>query len=191
MGKTLARLGYTVVVPNYRLYPEVKFPKFVEDGALAIKWAVSKFPDSKIVLMGHSAGAHIAALLTFDSKYIRREGLNSDRIGGFIGVSGPYNFYLGPELAKIFEGSPKSEWNPYDKILKPKPTMLIYGGRDKVVLTSNSEDMYQKLRKLRGNPQILEFPLLGHISILFPFKIGLIGFSGLKSKLTKFIDEIQ
>lgn len=188
VGRSLVRLGYNVVIPNYRLYPDVKFPSFVEDGALAVSWVTKKFPDSKIILMGHSAGAHIAALLTFENKYLKRAKVDDSKIAGLIGISGPYNFSLSPSIKEVFAESPKIEWNPCDRVVKPKPAMLIYGERDKVVLTSNSEDLYQKLRMLGGKPFILEYPLLGHISILLPFIIRFIGFEGLKSKVIHFIE---
>lgn len=190
LGRTFSRIGYNVVIPNYRLYPEVKFPAFVEDGAMAIKWVATQFPKSKIVLMGHSAGAHIAAMLTFENKYLKQVGVDSNRIGGIIGISGPYNFTLSPGIKDVFSSSPKIEWNPYDMLINPKPAMLIYGERDKVVAISNSEDLYQKLRKLGGYPLILELPILGHISILLPFIIRFVGFPGLKSKVKQFLEGI-
>lgn len=190
IGRTFSKLGCNVVIPNYRLYPKVKFPEFVEDGAMAIKWVATHFPKSKIVLMGHSAGAHIAAMLTFENKYLKQVGVDSNRIGGIIGISGPYNFTLSPGIKDVFSSSPKIEWNPYDMLINPKPAMLIYGERDKVVAISNSEDLYQKLRKLGGYPLILELPILGHISILLPFIIRFVGFPGLKSKVKQFLEGI-
>lgn len=189
IGRAFSKLGCNVVIPNYRLYPEVQFPAFIEDGALAIKWAATQFPKSKIILMGHSAGAHIAAMLTFENKYLNKIGVNSGRIGGLIGISGPYNFDLSPNIKKVFSGFPKIEWNPYDRVIRPKPAMLIYGEKDKVVLTSNSEDLYQKLRKLGGKPMIIEFPILGHISILLPLIVRFTGYRGLRLKLIQFLEQ--
>ena len=75
-GTALAQLGYVTVVPDYRLYPAVKFPAFVDDGARAVAWAQRHAADygadpRRIVLLGHSAGAHMAALLSVDPQYLR------------------------------------------------------------------------------------------------------------------------
>src|SRR5882724_3365318 len=66
LAATLAARGYVVVVPNYRVYPEVKFPEFLSDGAKAVRWAKDNAATyggdaSQVFIMGHSAGAHIAA----------------------------------------------------------------------------------------------------------------------------------
>ena len=75
VGQMLASQGYAVVIPDYRLFPEVIFPAFVEDAAAAISWVYKNRvgpgePSNKIVLMGHSAGAHSAALLALDKTYL-------------------------------------------------------------------------------------------------------------------------
>ncbi|MGD8557892.1 MAG: alpha/beta hydrolase, partial [Chromatiales bacterium] len=65
VASSLTNAGYAVIIPDYRLYPEVSFPGFVEDGARVVAWAMQNAerygadPD-EIFLMGHSAGAHIA-----------------------------------------------------------------------------------------------------------------------------------
>ena len=62
VGAALADAGYVAVLPDYRLYPEVEFPAFIEDGAAAVAWTVANAarfggdPD-RIYLAGHSAGA--------------------------------------------------------------------------------------------------------------------------------------
>ena len=189
MGKALSKLGSTVVIPNYRLYPEVKFPSFIEDGALAVAWVAKKYPDSKIFLMGHSAGAHIASMLTFEDTYLKNAGVNLDKIGGFIGISGPYNFTLGPKIAPVFSNSSKELWNPLDRLRYPKPALLIYGKRDRTVATSNSKELYKKLSELGGKPLMITYSLFGHISILLPFILRLNGFPGLKKSINQFIHE--
>jgi acetyl esterase/lipase len=75
VGAALAEAGYVAVLPNYRLYPQVRFPEFIQDGARAVLWArehASEFggDPSALFVMGHSAGAHIAASLALDSKYL-------------------------------------------------------------------------------------------------------------------------
>lgn len=61
------------VLPDYRLYPQVKFPQFLDDGALAVAWVQKHAQEfggdpHRIVLMGHSAGGHEAAFLAYDGR---------------------------------------------------------------------------------------------------------------------------
>ena len=73
VAKALARRGYVAVVPDYRIYPEVCYPDFLDDGAQVVRWVkdnIARFggdPD-KLFLKGHSAGAHIAAMLSIDAR---------------------------------------------------------------------------------------------------------------------------
>ena len=64
----LARRGVVVMVPDYRLYPDVRFPDFIADGARAVRWArrnaIEFGADPRLLFsVGHSAGAYIAAML--------------------------------------------------------------------------------------------------------------------------------
>ena len=75
VGAALAELGYVTVVPDYRLYPDVRFPAFIDDGALAVRWVRENAAEhggdpARIVLIGHSAGAHLAAMLAFNRVYL-------------------------------------------------------------------------------------------------------------------------
>ena len=98
VAKALARRGYVAVVPDYRIYPEARYPDFIEDAALAVRWVkdnAARFggdPDT-IFLQGHSAGAHIAAMLAIDGRWLHQVGLAPGRdIVGLIGIAGPYDF---------------------------------------------------------------------------------------------------
>jgi pimeloyl-ACP methyl ester carboxylesterase len=73
VGHSLGSKGYVTVIPDYRLYPEVTFPAFVEDGANVIAWVRQHVEQARngVVVMGHSAGAHTAALLALDQRYLQ------------------------------------------------------------------------------------------------------------------------
>ena len=71
VGRTFARLGYVVVIPGYRLTPEGKFPRMLEDSAAGVKWVHDHIADyggdpNRVFVMGHSAGAQLAALVCTD-----------------------------------------------------------------------------------------------------------------------------
>jgi acetyl esterase/lipase len=97
VGAALAGCGCVAVLPNYRHYPQVKMPGFMDDAARAALWAVAHAGDfggdhRRVYLMGHSAGAHMAALLTLDSRYFTAAGQPAPHVAGVIGLSGAYDF---------------------------------------------------------------------------------------------------
>lgn len=89
VGQALASRGFVAVVPDYRLYPEVTFPGFLDDSASAVRWVRDSIagyrgdPD-RIFLMGHSAGAYNAAMLAVDPRYLEAAGVDRAVIGGVI-----------------------------------------------------------------------------------------------------------
>jgi acetyl esterase/lipase len=84
VAQALTSRGFIVVLPDYRLYPQVTFPAFVEDGASAVRWVrdnISNFggDTNQLYLMGHSAGSHIAALLHAGRALFESRGVGSQR----------------------------------------------------------------------------------------------------------------
>ncbi|MGJ0502953.1 MAG: alpha/beta hydrolase [Methylocystis sp.] len=81
VGAALAARGAIAVIPDYSLYPQTSFPVFLEDAARALRWARDNAGQlgadrSRIFLMGHSAGGHIAAMLAFDKRWLAAVGLS-------------------------------------------------------------------------------------------------------------------
>ena len=73
VGQAFASRGYVTAIPDYRLYPEVRYPTFIEDGALAISWLQAQPATAggrKLFVAGHSAGAYIAAMLALDQHWL-------------------------------------------------------------------------------------------------------------------------
>ena len=81
VATALARKGYVTVVPDYRVYPEVRFPAFLEDGAQVVRWVKQNATEfggdpERVIVMGHSAGAHVAAMLALDGQWLGALGLD-------------------------------------------------------------------------------------------------------------------
>jgi acetyl esterase/lipase len=178
LGATLAARGYVVVVPDYRLYPEVKFPEFVMDGANALRWtqeniATFRGNPRRLFVMGHSAGAYIAAMLALDPKWLKDVGLDTDRdIAGLIGVSGPYDFLplKDATLTDIFGGNDRAVTQPisFAEGRKP-PTLLLTGSADDIVDPGNSARLADKLRRNGNDGTEVMYRRLGHITVLAAF----------------------
>lgn len=171
-GRALAAQGFVVVVPDYRLVPQVRFPSFVEDGAAAVRWAkanAARFggDGSRIVLMGHSAGAHIAALLALDEQWL---GADRQAVKGFVGLAGPYDFLpLDPGAARNALG----DW-PRPEETQPitfsgagdPPALLLAGAKDETVKPRNSTALADKLKAAGVDATATIYPDLGHIGIV-------------------------
>jgi acetyl esterase/lipase len=83
VAQALCASGYIVVIPDYRIYPDVRFPAFVEDGAQAVRWASDRVGSGRLFVMGHSAGAHIALMLMTNTPYLRAAGVDRMALPGF------------------------------------------------------------------------------------------------------------
>lgn len=85
--------GIIVVSLNYRLVPAIRHPENVKDVAAAIAWlhkniATHGGDPNKIVLMGHSAGSHLAALVATDGQYLAVHGLHRNQLRGVVSLDG-------------------------------------------------------------------------------------------------------
>ena len=97
VGESLASKGIAVMVADYRLSPLVRYPVFVEDSALAVRWAFDharKYGSDpkRIFVMGHSAGAYNAAMVAMDARWLAAVNLSPNELAGWIGLAGPYDF---------------------------------------------------------------------------------------------------
>ncbi len=109
VGEALASRGALVLVADYRLYPEVRYPAFLEDGARALAFALREAAAlggdaRRVFVMGHSAGAYNAAMLALDPRWLAATGHAPRELAGWIGLAGPYDFLpIGnPEVKPVF-----------------------------------------------------------------------------------------
>lgn len=181
VGATLAEAGCVVVLPNYRHYPEVKMAGFMDDAARAALWAVAHGAEygadpRRLYLMGHSAGAHIAALVTVDPRYFLATGQPVPHIAGMIGLSGPYDFLplTDADLQDMF--GPEDHYSrsqPIDFVrgagpgviapgIAMPPMLLIHGQADDSVWPKNSINMAAALRSKGDAVTLKLYPRLKH-----------------------------
>jgi acetyl esterase/lipase len=174
-GKALARRGYLAVLPDYRIYPQALYPDFLDDGAQALRWGkdhAEKFGGDadKIFVMGHSAGAHIAAMLAIDATWLSKVGLVPGRdIAGLIGLAGPYDFLPLKDdvLSTIFGGANRPETQPIGHVAAgAPPALLLSGGKDDVVGAGNSTRLAERLRAAGNVATAVIYPRIGHYLIV-------------------------
>lgn len=172
VGRALAAQGFVVFIPDYRLVPEVRYPAFVEDGAAAVQWVAAHATDyggdpARIVLMGHSAGAYIAAMLAVDGRWL---GEGRGAIKGLIGLAGPYDFapFDAPASRAAFGAWPRpAETQPVTWAgAGDPPALLLVGADDQTVRPRNSEALAARLRAGGVPVDLRSYPKLGHLGVL-------------------------
>jgi acetyl esterase/lipase len=170
LGEAFASRGFATAVPNYRLFPEVRFPGFVEDCALAMAWAdtAPDLPRGPRVLAGHSAGAHIAMLLALNARWL--DAVGAAPPAAAIGIAGPYDILplrRGGYLADLFGGIDRSETQPITFADRPGPPLLLqHGLADRTVLPEQSDRLATR-RRAAGHPvQVVTYADVGHIDII-------------------------
>ena len=170
VAEALTAQGFVVVIPDYRAYPFARFPAFVEDAAAALRWVHQNIQDHNgdpdlIYLLGHSAGAHIAALLTLDKRYAV-----APMVRGMIGLAGLYDFLPlnSLDLQATFEPAARlEETQPIYFVDGSNPPMLLLSGdNDKTVNPGNSLRLAARIREKGGSVQLILYPGVGHLLIL-------------------------
>ena len=171
----LTSRGYLVIIPDYRLYPEVTFPGFVEDAAASIGWvrreiATRGGDPSRIVVAGHSAGAHSAALLALDRTYLEKAGVPHGAIAGWVGLAGPYAFDPSrfSNTRPIFATAhPPAAARPISFAhAGAPPALLIHGEQDLTVSIRNSEELAKRLRDVGNQVRYVPVADTGHGGLL-------------------------
>jgi acetyl esterase/lipase len=170
VGAALAERGFVTVVPDYRLYPQVKFPLFLDDGALAVAWVQKHAHEfggdpHRIVLMGHSAGGHEAALLAYDQRLLQKAGAHPQWIVGLVGLSGPYALEPDSDVLNTIFAMPytEAEWQPVRFVTShAPPTMLVHGTADDVVSIKHAEKLRDTLQANHVRVETHFYPGKGH-----------------------------
>jgi acetyl esterase/lipase len=171
-ARALAARGFVVIVPEYRLVPEARYPDFLRDCAAAVRWARGHAgayggDGERIVLTGHSAGAYNAAMVALDPSL-----LGSDRVAvrGFAGLAGPYDFLPLDDDSTIaaFGAWPRpAETQPTSYAAAGAPPMLLlHGDGDSRVKPRNSRKLAGLIEAAGGDVRLKLYPGLGHVGIL-------------------------
>lgn len=173
-GNALAQRGYVVVVPDYRKYPDVKFPSFAQDAGNAVAWTYDHIADyggdpARLYVAGHSAGAHLGALVASDPHYLAQYGKKRGIVRAFAGLAGPYAFIPEePDLKDMF-GPPEN----YARMQAPNfvdgaqpPMLLLWGSDDTAVGRFNMDRMAARIHEKGGVVEAKIYPGISHAWIV-------------------------
>ena len=191
VGRSLAARGHVVVVPDYRVLPEVEYPEFLVDCAAAVRWATNHAREfgaraTRLVLVGHSAGAYNAAMLALDAGY----GVSAE-VRAVVGLSGPYDFYpFDIDISRRTFGAVADPLTtqPINYVSERAPPMFLASADgDKLVYPRNTTALSARLRD-RGVAVVEKhIPAGGHPTTLLELGSLFGGKTQLLTEMTDFI----
>lgn len=166
IARTFAARGYAVVLAGYRLYPQARYPAMLEDGAAALRWVHDnaekyRLDPARLALMGHSAGAYNAVMLTLDPQWLHGVGLDTGMIRGTVALAGPFDFLPLDTEATINafgQASDLAATQPVNHVrADAPPLLLVTGDADTRVKPRNSKTLARLLRErgVASEPVIL------------------------------------
>ncbi len=172
VAEALVSQGYVVVIADYRLYPDVGFTEIIDDAAQVVEWAHDHIGDyggnGQLFLMGHSAGAHLAAMLTLNERYLSVGAYH--QLSGLIGLAGPYDFMPFTKAYQRRLFAPESEYANSQPINfvdgNEPPLLLLYGLSDSNVKPRNHRNLAAKVQQLSGRVEVREYKAVDHAGLL-------------------------
>jgi acetyl esterase/lipase len=173
-GAAYASKGFIAVLPDYRLVPSVRFPAFVQDGALAVKWVrdnIARYggDPNRISVAGHSAGAYNAAMLALDPHFLRDAGVDPRIIRSAALLSGPSDFYPFTEArsrAAFGQWKTPRETQPISFARRDAPPIfLAHGTNDHIVLSRNSKRLAERLTQEGAKVELRLYKGATHVDL--------------------------
>ncbi len=169
--EALKNRGVAIVGVNYRLYPKVKAPKYIEDAAAAVSWVFNNITgfggdSSLIFISGHSAGGYLTSMVGLDKSWLNKYQIDANRIAGLIPFSGHTITHFTVRKERGIPGT-----RPIIDSLAPlyhvrpdaPPLLLITGDREMEMLGRYEENAYlMRMMKVVGHKDTRLYELDGY-----------------------------
>ena len=197
VGEALASRGIMVVIADYRLYPQVRYPLFLQDGAQAVAWAYQHSAEyggdpRKLYVMGHSSGAYNAAMLALDPQWLAGVGLSPSVFKGWIGLAGPYDFLPieNRDVRPVFfypDSPPDSQ--PINHVSQSAPPSLLIASVDDNLVNPkrNTGGLAKKLRAAGVPVEEFYFTKTSHATLVASMSRPLRWLAPVLDRVTAFI----
>ncbi len=192
LAEGFTRSGYDIVLPNYRIYPQAKFPNFLTDNAEAVAYVAKEFPSRPIVLMGHSAGAYNVLMLGLQGEFLKTAGVDlCSRISGIVGLAAPTGIVplKSERLIEIFPDRFTGEDAALNNVSAPVPALFLgHGESDTTVYPKNSEALAEKVEARGGSAVVEVYPGQSHTDVVKVLSRHFEEDTTLKADIVTFID---
>jgi acetyl esterase/lipase len=166
IGQKLQGLGYGCALLSHRLAPKDRFPAQAEDVAAAFAWVKKNIEarggnPKRMVLMGHSSGAHLSLLIATDPKYLAVHKLSPADVAGVVGLSTPVDLeprenkkgfgdaLMAGKGADVFgrDALVMKAASPIQHVAKDLPsTFLVVGEKDFPMLEADARSFAEKAK---------------------------------------------
>jgi acetyl esterase/lipase len=162
VGQRFAAAGYVTAVASYRLSPQVSHPAHIQDAAAAVAWVKRNIKQhggdpNRIIIIGHSAGAYLAALLVTDSRYLAAHKLSPNDIRGIVPVSG----FFWVDKPGVAPDRPKEVWGPEQKVwMEASPARYLRADLPPVLLINTDGD--EEWRRKQNDDMAAALRAAGH-----------------------------
>jgi acetyl esterase/lipase len=167
----LKEKGIAVAGVNYRLFPDVGAPKYIEDAAAAVAWVFKNIEryggdPSLIFISGHSAGGYLTSMIGLDKKWLAVHRIDADSIAGLIPFSGHTITHFTVREEQGIDGKQPiiDELAPlYHVRPEAPPLLLITGDRELELLGRYEENAYMyRMMKVAGHNETVIYELDGY-----------------------------
>ena len=166
-----------VVAVNYRLYPKIKAPVYIEDAAAAVAWVFNHIEEfggdpELLFISGHSAGGYLTSMVGLDQRWLKKHDIDANRIAGLIPFSGHTITHFTVRAERGIEGTQPvvDDLAPLFHVRKDAPPLLmITGDREMEMMGRYEENAYLwRMMKVVGHPdtRLYEMDGYGHNMLL-------------------------
>lgn len=196
VGQALAAKGFLTLAPDYGLYPQTRYPDFLADGAKAVRWAEQHAADyggdpTRIVLVGHSAGAYNAAMIALDRRYLVAAGADPAHIKALAGLSGPYDFLplTDPIAIRTFgEAADLPGTQPTAFVTRDAPpAFLATGDADRMVYPKNTIKLAARYRAAGVEVVEQHYAGIDHVNMVLALSRTFRGRAPVLQQMTDFL----
>lgn len=172
VGNRFAKEGILTVVPSYRLAPKHPHPAQIEDVTRAFVWVAQNIEGfggdtNRIFVGGHSAGGHLAALLTLDEQYLKKFEMSPNLIRGAASLSGVFNLTTTEGQSSVFGSDPhvRKQASPLFHLRSGAPPFLVtYCQWDYLTLPTQAREFHSALVTSGVSAKMVFIPRENHIS---------------------------
>jgi acetyl esterase/lipase len=175
-GEALASRGVLALIADYRLYPEARYPDFLDDSAMATAYALREARrlggnPQRVYVMGHSAGAYNAAMVALDERWLKAQGQSPASLAGWIGLAGPYEFLpiSNPQAQVVFHHPhypPGTQ--PIDYVQRHTPRAFLGAAHNDHLVNPvrNTEQMAARLKAAGAPVQMKLYEGVDHVTLV-------------------------
>tara|TARA_B100001029_G_scaffold173577_1_gene172609 strand:- start:1788 stop:2624 length:837 start_codon:yes stop_codon:yes gene_type:complete len=167
----LQEKGIAVIAVNYRLYPKVKTPVFIEDAAAAVAWTFKNIESyggdpSKIIVSGSSAGGYLTLMVGLDKSYLKKHQIDADDIFALLPLTGHAitHFTVRSENGISKEQPIIDRFAPLYHVRANAPPVVLYTGDPELEMLGRAEENAYMMRMLKvaGHQNVKHIILNGY-----------------------------